>query len=197
VEESRMASLKGTETEKNLLKAFAGESQARNRYTMYAAAAQEAGYEQIAAIFLETAEHERQHAKRFFKHLEGGVVEITAAYPAGPFEGTTAEHLAAAAAGEHEEWAELYPAFADVAEKEGFKDVATTFRLVAKAETMHEARYRKLLDNVEKGSVFERPEPVKWVCRKCGYVYESKKALKMCPVCQHEQAYQEIFAENY
>jgi rubrerythrin len=192
-----MAAVKGTETEKNLLKAFAGESQARNRYTFYAKAAKEGGYEQIAAIFLETAEHERHHAKRFFRHLEGGVVEITAAYPAGPLEGTTAEHLAAAAAGEHEEWAELYPAFADVAEKEGFKDVATTFRMVAKAETMHEARYRKLLDNVEKSSVFERPEPVKWMCRECGYVYESRKALKTCPVCLHPQAYQQIFAENY
>jgi len=192
-----MASVKGTETEKNLLKAFAGESQARNRYTMFAAGAKDEGYEQISAIFLETAEHERQHAKRFFKHLEGGVVEITAAYPAGSFEGTTAEHLAASAAGEHEEWAELYPAFADVAEKEGFKDIASTFRLVAKAETMHEGRYRKLLDNIEKGAVFERSEPVKWVCRKCGYVHEGKKALKVCPVCQHEQAYQEIFAENY
>ena len=192
-----MASVKGTETEKNLLKAFAGESQARNRYTFYAKAAQKEGYEQIAAIFLETAEHERQHGKRFFGHLEGGAVEITATYPAGPLEGTTAEHLAAAAAGEHEEWTALYPGFADVAEKEGLKDAATTFRMVAKAETMHEARYRKLLDNVEKGAVFERPEPVKWMCRKCGYVHEGKKALKVCPVCQHPQPYQEVFAENY
>jgi rubrerythrin len=192
-----MASIKGTETEKNLLKAFAGESQARNRYTFYAKIAKKEGYEQISAIFLETAEHERQHAKRYFKHLEGGVVEITASYPAGPLEGTTAEHLAAAAAGEHEEWSDLYPAFADVAEKEGFKDVAATFRQIAKAETMHEGRYRKLLDNIEKGLVFERSDPVKWVCRNCGYVHESKSAPKVCPACLHAQAYQQIFVENY
>ena len=192
-----MASLKGSKTEENLLKAFAGESQARNRYTFYAKAAQKDGYEQIAAIFLETAEHERQHAKRFFKHLEGGVVEITAAYPAGPLEGTTAEHLAAAAAGEHEEWSELYPGFADVAASEGFKDVATTFRMVAKAETMHEERYRRLLDNVEKSTVFEKPDTVRWVCRKCGYVHEGPKAPKVCPTCMHPQSYFEVFAENY
>ena len=192
-----MASLKGSKTEENLLKAFAGESQARNRYTFYAKAAQKDGYEQIAAIFLETAEHERQHAKRFFKHLEGGVVEITASYPAGPLEGTTAEHLAAAAAGEHEEWSDLYPAFADVAESEGFKDVATTFRMVAKAETMHEERYRRLLDNVEKSTVFEKPDKVRWVCRKCGYVHEGTKAPKVCPTCLHPQSYFEVFAENY
>jgi len=192
-----MASLKGSKTEENLLKAFAGESQARNRYTFYAKAAQKDGYEQIAAIFLETAEHERQHAKRFFKHLEGGAVEITAAYPAGPLEGTTAEHLAAAAAGEHEEWSELYPGFADVAASEGFKDVATTFRMVAKAETMHEERYRRLLDNVEKSTVFEKPDTVRWVCRKCGYVHEGPKAPKVCPTCLHPQSYFEVFAENY
>ena len=192
-----MASLKGSKTEENLLKAFAGESQARNRYTFYAKAAQKDGYEQIAAIFLETAEHERQHAKRFFKHLEGGAVEITAAYPAGPLEGTTAEHLAAAAAGEHEEWSELYPGFADVAASEGFKDVATTFRMVAKAETMHEERYRRLLENVEKSTVFEKPDTVRWVCRKCGYVHEGPKAPKVCPTCLHPQSYFEVFAENY
>jgi rubrerythrin len=192
-----MAGLKGSKTEQNLLKAFAGESQARNRYTFYAKAAQKDGYEQIAAIFLQTAEHERQHAKRFFKHLEGGVVEITAAYPAGPLEGTTAEHLAAAAAGEHEEWTDLYPAFADVAEAEGFKDVATSFRMVAKAEAMHEERYRRLLDNVEKSTVFEKPEKVRWVCRKCGFVHEGTKAPKVCPTCSHPQSYFEVFAENY
>lgn len=192
-----MASLKGSETERNLLKAFAGESQARNRYTLYAKIAQKEGYEQIAAIFLETAEHERQHAKKYFGHLEGGAVEITASYPTGPLEGTTAEHLADAAAGEHEEWVELYPAFAEVAEREGFKDVATTFRMVAKAETMHETRYRRLLDNVEKDRVFEKPETVKWMCRKCGYVHEGPKALAVCPVCQHPIAYAEVFAENY
>ena len=192
-----MASLKGSKTEENLLKAFAGESQARNRYTFYAKAAQKDGYEQIAAIFLQTAEHERQHAKRYFKHLEGGVVEITAAYPAGPLEGTTAEHLAAAAAGEHEEWTDLYPAFAAVAEAEGFKDVATSFRMVAKAEAMHEERYRRLLDNVEKSTVFEKPEKVRWVCRKCGLVHEGPKAPKVCPTCMHPQSYFEVFAENY
>ena len=192
-----MAGLKGSKTEQNLLKAFAGESQARNRYTFYAKAAQKDGYEQIAAIFLQTAEHERQHAKRYFKHLEGGVVEITAAYPAGPLEGTTAEHLAAAAAGEHEEWSDLYPAFAAVAEEEGFKDVATSFRMVAKAEAMHEERYRRLLGNVEEGTVFEKPEKVRWVCRKCGFVHEGTKAPKVCPTCSHPQSYFEVFAENY
>jgi len=192
-----MADLKGSKTEQNLLKAFAGESQARNRYTFYAKAAQKDGFQQIADIFLQTAEHERQHAKRFFKHLEGGVVEITAAYPAGPLEGTTAEHLAAAAAGEKEEWTELYPAFADVAEKEGFKDVATTFRMVAKAEAMHEERYRRLLANVENDEVFRKKDQVKWMCRKCGYIHTGPKAPTVCPTCEHPQAYFEVFAENY
>ena len=195
--DQQVKTIKGTLTEQNLLKAFAGESQARNRYTMYAKAAQKEGLEQIAAVFLETADHERQHAKRFFKFLQGGVVEITAAYPTGPLEGTTAEHLAAAAAGEHEEWSDLYPAFADVAEQEGFKDVASAFRMVAKAETMHEERYRKLLDNVEKGLVFERPQPVRWMCRKCGYIHEGTKPPKVCPTCLHPQSYQQLFAENY
>ncbi len=192
-----MPSLKGSKTEQNLLKAFAGESQARNRYTFFAKAAQKEGFEQIGAIFLETAENEGQHAKQFFKHLEGGIVEITAAYPAGKLEGSTAEHLAAAADGENEEWTDLYPAFADMAESEGFKDVANTFRQISKVEEKHEARYRKLLDNVEKGQVFEKPEKVKWICRKCGYVHEGNKALKVCPACQHPQAYQEEYAENF
>ena len=192
-----MPSLKGSKTEQNLLKAFAGESQARNRYTFFAKAAQKEGFEQIGAIFLETAENEGQHAKQFFKHLEGGIVEITAAYPAGKLEGSTAEHLAAAADGENEEWTDLYPAFADMAESEGFKDVANTFRQIAKVEAWHEKRYRTLLDNVEKGLVFERPEKVKWICRKCGYVHEGTKALKICPACQHPQAYQEVYAENF
>ena len=192
-----MSSLKGSKTEQNLLKAFAGESQARNRYTFFAKAAQKEGFEQIGAIFLETAENEGQHAKQFFKHLEGGIVEITAAYPAGKLEGGTAEHLAAAADGENEEWTDLYPAFADMAASEGFKDVADTFRQVAKVEEKHESRYRKLLDNVEKGQVFEKPEKVKWICRKCGYVHEGTKALKVCPACQHPQAYQEVYAENF
>lgn len=192
-----MPDLKGTQTEKNLLKAFAGESQARNRYTFFAKIAQQEGFEQIGAIFLETAENERQHAKQFFKHLEGGAVEITATYPAGKLGGTTSENLAAAAAGEHEEWTDLYPAFADTAESEGLKDVANTFRQIVKVEARHEARYRKLLDNVENGLVFEKPEKVKWICRKCGFVHEGTKALKVCPACQHPQAYQEVFAENY
>ena len=192
-----MPSLKGSKTEQNLLKAFAGESQARNRYTFFAKAAQKEGFEQIGALFLETAENEGQHAKQFFKHLEGGIVEITAAYPAGKLEGSIAEHLAAAADGENEEWTDLYPAFADMAESEGFKDVANTFRQIAKVEEKHEARYRKLLENVEKGQVFEKPEKVKWICRKCGYVHEGTKALKVCPACQHPQAYQEVYAENF
>ena len=192
-----MSSLKGSKTEQNLLKAFAGESQARNRYTFFAKAAQKEGFEQIGAIFLETAENEGQHAKQFFKHLEGGIVEITAAYPAGKLEGSTAERLAAAADGENEEWTDLYPAFADMAESEGLKDVANTFRQIAKVEEKHEARYRKLLDNVQKGKVFEKPEKVKWICRKCGYVHEGTKALKVCPACQHPQSYQEVYAENF
>jgi len=191
-----MPSLKGTQTEKNLLKAFAGESQARNRYTFFAKQAAKEGYEQIAALFLETAENEGQHAKQYFKHLEGGIVEITAAYPAGKI-GTTAENLLAAAEGENEEWTDLYPAFGDVAESEGFKEVANTFRQIAKVEAWHEKRYRKLLDNIEKDLVFARPEPVKWICRKCGFVHEGPTALKLCPACKHPQAYQEIYAENY
>jgi len=191
-----MSSLKGTQTEKNLLKAFAGESQARNRYTFFAKQAAKEGYEQIAALFLETAENEGQHAKVYFKHLEGGPVEITATYPAGKI-GATAENLLAAAEGENEEWTDLYPAFGDVAESEGFKDVANSFRQITKVEEKHEARYRKLLDNVEKDLVFARPEPVKWMCRKCGFVHEGPKALKVCPACQHPQAYQEVYAENF
>jgi len=191
-----MSSLKGTQTEKNLLKAFAGESQARNRYTFFAKQAAKEGYEQIAALFLETAENEGQHAKVYFKHLEGGLVEITATYPAGKI-GTTAENLLAAAEGENEEWTDLYPAFGDVAESEGFKEVANSFRQITKVEEKHEARYRKLLDNVEKDLVFARPEPVKWMCRKCGFVHEGPKALKVCPACQHPQAYQEVYAENF
>ena len=192
-----MASIKGSRTEQNLLKAFAGESQARNRYTFFAKIAQQEGYEQIGAIFLETAENERQHAKQYFKHLEGGIVEITATYPAGRLGGTTAENLAAAADGENEEWTDLYPAFGDMAESEGFKDVANTFRQITKVEARHEARYRKLLDNIEKDLVFAKPEPVKWICRKCGFVHEGPRALKVCPACDHPQAYQEVYAENF
>jgi len=191
-----MPSLKGTQTEKNLLKAFAGESQARNRYTFFAKQAAKEGYEQIAALFLETAENEGQHAKMYFRHLEGGIVEITAAYPAGKI-GTTAENLLAAAEGENEEWTDLYPAFADMAESEGLKDAAKSFRQIAKVEAWHEARYRKLLDNIEKDLVFAKPEPVKWICRKCGFVHAGTKALKVCPACDHPQAYQEVYAENF
>jgi rubrerythrin len=191
-----MSSLKGTQTEKNLLKAFAGESQARNRYTFFAKQAAKEGYEQIAALFLETAENEGQHAKMYFRHLEGGIVEITAAYPAGKI-GTTAENLLAAAEGENEEWTDLYPAFADMAESEGLKDAAKSFRQIAKVEAWHEARYRRLLDNIEKGVVFAKPEPVKWICRKCGFVHEGPTALKVCPACDHPQAYQEVYAENF
>jgi rubrerythrin len=175
-----MASLKGSKTEQNLLKAFAGESQARNRYTFFAKIAKKEGYEQISAIFTETAANEEQHAKQFFKHLEGGIVEITAA-----------------ADGENEEWTDLYPAFGDMAESEGFKDVANTFRQIAKVEEKHEIRYRKLVDNIEKGQVFEKPEKVMWICRKCGFIHEGTKALAKCPACDHPQAYQEVCAENY
>jgi rubrerythrin len=191
-----MPSLKGTQTEKNLLKAFAGESQARNRYTFFAKQAAKEGYEQIAALFLETAENEGQHAKMYFRHLEGGIVEITAAYPAGKI-GTTAENLLAAAEGENEEWTDLYPAFADMAESEGLKDAAKSFRQIAKVEAWHEARYRRLLDNIEKDLVFAKPEPVKWICRKCGFVHEGPRALKLCPACDHPQAHQEVCAENF
>jgi rubrerythrin len=191
-----MPSLKGTQTEKNLLKAFAGESQARNRYTFFAKQAAKEGYEQIAALFLETAENEGQHAKMYFRHLEGGPVEITATYPAGKI-GTTAENLLAGAEGENEEWTDLYPAFADMADSEGFPAAAKSFRQIAKVEAWHEARYRKLLDNLEKDAVFAKPEPVKWICRKCGFVHEGPRALTVCPACDHPQAYQEIYAENY
>jgi len=191
-----VASIKGTRTEQNLLKAFAGESQARNRYTFFAKVAAKEGYEQIAAYFLETAENEREHAKQFFKHLEGGMVEITAAYPAGVIAGT-AENLAAAAAGENEEWTTLYPAFAEVAEEEGFKEVAGTFRQIAKVEEKHEARFLKLKENVEKGRVFEREQPVRWICRKCGYIHEGTSAPKVCPACKHPQAYYQLFVEDY
>ncbi|WP_461639306.1 rubrerythrin [Labilibaculum euxinus] len=189
-------SIKGTQTEKNLLKAFAGESQARSRYTYFAKQAKREGYEQIAALFLETAEQEMQHAKRFFSFLEGGDVEITASYPAGKV-GTTAENLKAAANGENEEYTELYPEFARIAEEEGFKKVASAFKLIAKVEQVHEERYLKLLANLEENSVFEKEENEKWYCRKCGYVHEGEKAPKNCPACEHPQAYFEIKGENY
>jgi len=189
-------SIKGTKTEQNLLKAFAGESQATRRYEMYAKVAKEEGYEQIAGYFQETADQERMHAKMFYSFLEGGMVEITATYPAGIID-TTAVNLKKAAAGENEEWEILYPEFARIAEEEGFKRVATIFKLIAEAEKNHEERYLKLLKRVEDGSVFERPEKTKWYCRKCGYIYEGEKALKNCPTCRHPQAYFEEFVENY
>ncbi|NLI88028.1 MAG: rubrerythrin family protein [Bacteroidales bacterium] len=189
-------SVKGTETEKNLLKAFAGESQAKNRYTFFSKVAKEEGFEQIAEIFMTTALQEEQHAKQFFRFLEGGMVEITASYPAGVI-GTTAENLKAAAMGEYEEWSELYPHFADIAEKEGFTRIATAFKMVAKVEVEHEKRYKRLLEKVEKDKVFERDEEIEWVCRKCGYVHKGKKPPKNCPVCQHPQAYFEEKANNY
>lgn len=189
-------SLKGTLTEQNLLKAFAGESQAKNRYEFAAKVAKEEGYEQIAGIFLETALQEQQHAKRFFRFLEGGMVEITASYPAG-ITGTTKDNLEAAAEGEHEEWNLLYPQFAEVAEKEGFKEVSTAFKAIAAAEKNHENRYRKLLENVMQNKVFERDEKVFWYCRKCGYVHFGTKPLKNCPACLHPTSYFELLAENY
>lgn len=189
-------SLKGTKTEQNLLKAFAGESQAKNRYEFAAKVAKEEGYEQISGIFLETALQEQQHAKRFFNFLEGGMVEITAMYPAGKT-GTTKDNLEAAAEGEQEEWTKLYPEFAEVAEKEGFKEVSTAFKAIASAEKNHETRYRKLLENVMKDKVFERDEKVFWYCRKCGYIHFGTKPLKNCPACLHPASYFQLLAENY
>ncbi len=187
--------LKGTRTEQNLLKSFAGESQARSRYSMFAKQAKKEGFEQISAIFKETAEQEYQHAKRFFKFLEGGMVEITATFPAGII-GTTAENLQAAAEGENEEWTELYPEFADIAEEEGFKEIATAWRMIAKVETMHEERYLKLLNKVKEGKVFASEESANWYCRNCGYIHEGKKAPNTCPACLHSQAYFQIESEN-
>ena len=191
-----MKSLKGTKTEQNLLKAFAGESQARMRYDYFAKQAKKEGLEQIAAIFEETALNEKEHAKRFFKFLEGGMVEITAAYPAGII-GTTMENLKAAAEGENEEWTELYPMFADIAEEEGFKTVAAAFRMIAEVEKAHEARYLKLYKNLDDGMVFESDGVIVWKCRNCGYLHEGKKAPKTCPACLHPQAYFEIKEINY
>lgn len=191
-----MKSLKGTQTEKNLLISFAGESQARMRYTMFASTAKKEGYEQISAIFLETAEQEKEHAKKFFSYLEGGDVEITATYPAG-IVATTAENLKAAAMGENEEWTEAYPHFADIAEAEGFANIAATFRKIAKVEAEHEKRYLRLLEKVEAGTVFSREEEVSWQCRNCGHVHVGKDAPKACPVCAHPQAYFEEEKQNY
>ncbi len=191
-----MKHVKGTQTEQNLLKSFAGESQARSRYTFFASVAKKEGYEQIAGVFMETAEQEKEHAKRFFKFLEGGMVEITAAYPAGVI-GTTEQNLEAAAAGENEEWSELYPTFADTADAEGFPAIATVFREIAKVEAEHEKRYRTLLDRVKNGSVFERDTEIEWQCRNCGYVHTGKEAPGMCPACAHPQAFFEPKKNNY
>lgn len=189
-------SVKGTQTEKNLLAAFAGESQARNRYTYYASQAKKEGYEQIAAIFTETAEQEREHAKREFKFLEGGETEIVAAFPAGVI-GSTLENLKDAAAGEHYETTEMYPSFAEVAEKEGFVEIAAVFKNIAVAEQRHEQRYLALANNIDTGKVFTRGEPVRWVCRNCGYVHEGLEPPQQCPACAHARAYFELEALNY
>jgi rubrerythrin len=189
-------SIKGTRTEQNLLKSFAGESQARTRYTFFASVAKKEGYEQISGVFSETAEQEKEHAERFFKFLEGGMVEITASYPAGVI-GNTMENLAAAAAGEYEEWAELYPVFADIAEEEGFKNIAVAWRMIAKVEQEHERRYLKLLENLKEGKVFEKDEEIEWQCRNCGFIHKGKKAPGRCPACDHPQAYFEPMKQNY
>jgi len=191
-----MPKLKGSETEKNLLKAFAGESQARNRYTYFMNVAKKEGYEQIAGIFQETADNEKEHAEIFFKHLEGGDVEITAAYPAGKI-GTTGENLLAAAEGEKLEWGTLYPGFQKKAREEGFDKVAESFKEIGDVEEKHEERYRRLLENVNAGTVFKRSKIVEWKCRNCGYVHEGKEAPKVCPACKHPQSYYELLAENY
>ena len=188
--------IKGSETEKNLLKAFAGESQARNRYTYFASVAKKAGFEQISAIFLETADNEKEHAKVFFQYLQGGDTEITAAYPAGKI-GNTEENLLAAANGEKMEWSAIYPDFEKIARKEGFKDVADSFKQIGEVEEKHEERYRKLLENVKNKSVFKKDKIVKWKCRNCGYVHEGKDAPDICPACKHPQAFYELFVENY
>ena len=189
-------SIKGTRTEQNLLKSFAGESQARSRYTFFASTAKKEGYEQIAGVFMETAEQEKEHAKRFFKFLEGGMLEITASYPAGKI-GTTMENLIEAAAGENEEWSELYPTFAKVAEEEGFPVIAAVFRNIATVEEQHEIRYRKLLANVREGLVFSRDGDRIWECGNCGHIVIGPSAPEVCPVCRHPKAYFKLKAENY
>ena len=189
-------SVKGTETEKNLLKAFAGESQARNRYTYFASAARKEGFEQIANIFAETAENEKEHAKVFFKYLEGGDTEITAVYPAGMIQDTKS-NLEAAAAGENLEWTKLYADFGKIAAGEGFPEIARSFEQIAKVEKFHESRYRKLASNIGNGAVFKKKSAVKWHCTNCGYVFEGTEAPKECPACRHPQAFYELLADNY
>jgi rubrerythrin len=191
-----MMSVKGTKTEKNLMQSFAGESQARMRYTYFASKAKKEGFEQIAAIFTETAEQEKEHAEMFFKYLEGGMCEVNASFPAGII-GTTQENLEAAANGENEEWTDIYPAFAEVAEQEGFPEIADSFRQIAKVEEQHEIRYRKLLKNIVEGKVFEKDEPVYWYCRNCGFVLFGKKCPTVCPACKHPQAYYQLQVLQY
>jgi len=192
----KMANLKGTKTEKNLLASFAGESQARNRYTFFASVAKKAGFEQIAAIFLETAGNEKEHAERFFKFLEGGDVEIIASYPAGVIE-DTAVNLEASAAGENLEWTKIYKEAEETAQSEGFEKIASVFKEIAEVEEQHEIRYRKLLKNLKEGKVFKKDMVVKWKCRNCGYIHEGKETPKECPACAHPQSYYELFCENY
>ena len=192
----KVKTIKGTKTEKNLLASFAGESQARNRYTYFASVARKAGYEQIAAVFLETADNEKEHAKRFFKLLEGGEVEVQATYPAGII-GDTAENLEASAAGENLEWTKLYKEAAQTAREEGLEEAAEQFTEIAEVEEEHEKRYRKLLANVKGGKVFKKDTVVKWKCRNCGYVHEGNEAPDICPACAHPQAYYEVACENY
>jgi rubrerythrin len=189
-------SLKGTRTEQNLLKAFAGESQARNRYEFFSKVARNEKYIQISNIFQKTANQEKEHAKRFFKFLEGGDVEITAAYPAGKI-GTTTENLKAAAMGENEEWTKLYPGFSEIARQEGFPEVAVAFKMIAKVEAEHEKRYLKLLKNIEEGTVYQKKDKVRWVCTNCGYIHEGENALETCPACQHPKEYFELEDANY
>ncbi len=189
-------SIKNSKTEQNLLKAFAGESQARNRYEFFAKIAKKEGYEQISNIFQETANQEKEHGKRFFKFLEGGEVEIVVSYPAGII-GTTRENLKAAAEGENEEWVDLYPKFADIAEEEGFLKIADAFRMIAKVEAEHERRFLKLLQNLSEDKVFMKDGKVWWKCLNCGYVYESEEALDLCPACLHPQSYMQVREDNY
>lgn len=193
---SSTLTLRGTQTEQNLLTAFAGESQARNRYTFFASKAREEGFVQIADIFEETANQEKEHAKRFFKFLEGGEVEVVAAFPAGVI-GNTLANLSASAAGEHHEWSSMYPTFAQVARDEGFEGVARAFEAIAIAEKQHENRYRGLAANVEAGTVFQKVQPVVWRCRNCGYLHEGSDAPKACPACVHPQAHFELLCENW
>ncbi len=189
-------SIKGTKTERNLLKAFAGESQARNRYTFFSSEARTAGFEQISAIFLETADNEKEHAQIFFKFLEGGMVEITVEYPAGIIE-KTADNLLEAANGEKMEWGTIYPEFGKIALEEGFEDVAKAFKEIGEVEEQHEKRYRKLLENVKNKKVFKKDSAANWKCRNCGYIHTGKDAPDKCPACNHPQAYYELICENY